>query len=51
MSHETCAHCNVEITHHDTAVTREGKTYCCANCADAAQKAFSQDVGLSLLEN
>lgn len=38
MPHETCAHCNVEITHHETTVTRDGKTYSCANCADAAQK-------------
>jgi DNA-directed RNA polymerase subunit RPC12/RpoP len=33
MPHAVCAHCGVRIVYHDTMVERDGKTYCCANCA------------------
>jgi hypothetical protein len=33
MPHTTCAHCNVAITDHASMVERDGKTFCCSNCA------------------
>src|SRR5574341_1011201 len=37
MPHAVCAHCGVRIVHHETMVERDGKTYCCANCAAAQE--------------
>ncbi len=39
MPHATCAHCGVQIIHHETMVERDGKTYCCLNCAAAEKPA------------
>jgi len=39
MPHAICAHCGVQIIHHETMVERDGKTYCCANCAAVHEKA------------
>lgn len=33
-----CAHCGVEIHAQSTMVERDGQTYCCNNCARAAQQ-------------
>jgi len=33
MPHAVCAHCGVQIIDHSTMVERDGKTYCCGNCA------------------
>ncbi|GBD13277.1 hypothetical protein HRbin24_01301 [bacterium HR24] len=35
MPHASCAHCGCRIVDHSTMVEREGKTYCCVNCAEA----------------
>ena len=34
---DKCAHCNVEIRDQSTMVQRDGKTFCCNNCAMAMQ--------------
>jgi hypothetical protein len=39
MADVPCAHCDTLITDHSCAVVREGKTYCCNNCAKAAARA------------
>lgn len=33
MPNEICAHCGVPIIYEETMVKRDGKTYCCRNCA------------------
>jgi Prokaryotic metallothionein len=33
VPHQTCAHCGVEIGDHSTMVERDGKAFCCNNCA------------------
>jgi predicted RNA-binding Zn-ribbon protein involved in translation (DUF1610 family) len=38
MPHTACAHCGVQIIDHSTMVERDGKTYCCANCAATHDK-------------
>jgi hypothetical protein len=30
-----CAHCNTPIVDESTMVQRDGKTFCCNNCAQA----------------
>jgi hypothetical protein len=39
MSHAECAHCGVLITDHSTMVERDGKSFCCNNCAVAMERA------------
>jgi uncharacterized Zn finger protein (UPF0148 family) len=36
MANEECAHCGVPITEWSTVAKREGKIFCCPNCANAA---------------
>lgn len=45
MPHATCAHCNVSITDHSTMVERDGKTFCCNNCASMMSGQASQGSG------
>jgi hypothetical protein len=33
-----CAHCNTEIVDTSTMVERDGRTFCCNNCAMAMSK-------------
>jgi uncharacterized Zn finger protein (UPF0148 family) len=35
MANEECAHCGVLITEWSTVAKRDGKIFCCANCATA----------------
>jgi hypothetical protein len=35
MANEECAHCGVLITEWSTVAKRDGKIFCCANCANA----------------
>ena len=35
MANEECAHCSVLITEWSTVAKREGKIFCCPNCANA----------------
>lgn len=35
MPEPLCQHCGSAITHQDTKVTENGKTFCCRNCAAA----------------
>ena len=35
MANEECAHCGVLITEWSTVAKRDGKMFCCANCANA----------------
>src|SRR2546430_438989 len=39
MSHASCAHCGVLIVDHSTMAERDGKTFCCNNCALAMERA------------
>ena len=34
---QRCAHCDVPIVDNSTVVQREGRVYCCNNCAMAAE--------------
>lgn len=38
MRQERCAHCGAVISNQDSAVTKDGKTYCCSECATADAK-------------
>jgi hypothetical protein len=38
MQQQKCAHCGATINNQDSAVTRDGKTYCCSDCAAADSK-------------
>jgi hypothetical protein len=35
MANEECAHCGVLISEWSTVAKREGKIFCCPNCANA----------------
>jgi uncharacterized Zn finger protein (UPF0148 family) len=35
MANEECAHCGVLITEWSTVAKRDGKIFCCPNCANA----------------
>jgi hypothetical protein len=35
MANEECAHCGVLITEWSTVAKRDGKVFCCPNCANA----------------
>jgi hypothetical protein len=39
MANENCSHCGVLITDQSTVVRRDGKVFCCPNCATAAERA------------
>ena len=42
MAHATCEHCGVTIGDHETMVERDGKTFCCNNCASSLTAQTSQ---------
>ena len=37
-----CAHCRMPIIEPRTQVVRDGQTYCCPNCAAAAERGSSE---------
>ncbi len=39
METPTCAHCDTLIVDRSTMVERDGKTFCCNNCALAMERA------------
>jgi hypothetical protein len=39
MQEVPCGHCGTIITDRSCVVERDGKTYCCVNCAKAAARA------------
>ena len=39
MANEECAHCGTLITEWSTVAKREGKVFCCPNCANAYARA------------
>lgn len=41
MADIPCAHCDTIITDRSCVAERGGKTYCCANCAKAAERAVA----------
>jgi Prokaryotic metallothionein len=38
MQQQRCAHCGAVISNQDSAVTKDGKMYCCSECASAEAK-------------
>jgi len=38
-----CAHCGTRIRFPETMVARGGRTFCCANCAEAEDEAALQE--------
>lgn len=38
-----CAHCGTRIRFPETMVLRDGRSFCCANCADAEDEATLQE--------
>lgn len=45
VQYETCAHCGTLIEDRSTMQTRNGKSYCCPNCANLESGATGESVG------